>query len=231
MADAQHHPGQQPYRTVHIEMDAWYFENYPLGYCAGMLCHEFAVHCMGDYMLQERYGALDEERDYISGARAGQAFPYGAAPRVIPSAAGQADHTCAAAVGSPRHTVYKETILDVALAMLAKIGVAAVPGQVNVGNHDVTDLLKCYLMDVASIQATNDHRAKGLLAPGDIVSCYQAHRLDLLALLGSEPGLNPLIALCPGPTTSTTVLKDFGYLISSLGWSAGPTWSASASGY
>jgi hypothetical protein len=232
LANALHQPGLQPYRTVHIELDAWYFENYPLGYCTGMLCHEFAVHHLGSYFLQEHAGALVEERNYYAtGANAGQAFPYGPVPHVIPSAAGQPDHTCAAALGSPRHTVYKETILDVAMAMFAKIGAPAVPGQVNVRNQDVTDLFKCYLMDVASIQATNDHRAKGLLAPGDIVTCYQAHRLDLLALIGTEPGLAPLIALCPGPTTSATVLKEFGYLISSLAWSAGPTWSASPSGY
>lgn len=230
LADAQHRPRRQPYRTVHIEMDAWYFENYPLGYCVGMLCHEFGVHHLGTYILKHRGDdSLAEETAFKSGGQQGQ--PYGTgAPRVTPSTAGQADHAFAASPGSPRHRAYMETVIDVALAMLAKI--AAGPGahEVPVGNGDVTDLLKCYLMDVASIQATNDHRPKGLADPGKIVDCFNAHRLLLLNEL-ADPDGQQLALLVPGPTNTGTVLKDFGYLIASMLWGLGPTWSKSWSGY
>ena len=120
-ADHLHRPKQDPGRTVHIEMDAWYIENYPLGFCTGMLCHGFAVHHMGDYMLKQRGdNSLLTEARYTSGAMQGTAFGV-AAPQVRPSTAGQADHVFAAHTDAGRHEVYLETVVDVAIAMLAKV--------------------------------------------------------------------------------------------------------------
>jgi hypothetical protein len=226
-ADANHQPDQQPYRTVHIEMDAWYFENYPVGYCTGMLCHEFAVHHMGDYVLKSRADdSLIVEGRYKEGG-AMEGMPYGVhAPRVTPSTAKQADHAFAATRGAPRNNVYMETVADVALSMLRKIDAGPVPGEVTLADRDVTDLFTCYLMDVASIQCTNDHRARGIVSPWEVANCYNAHRLQLLHLLGEpDPSAQRLQNLVPGPTNTLRVVKDFAYLLSSVAWGFGITWS------
>jgi hypothetical protein len=236
MADANHVPDAEPYRTVHIEMDAWYFENYTLGYCTGMLCHEFAVHPLGDYRLKHRSDdALATEARYKRrGDRAGQA--YGDAPhaQVTPSTAGQADHAFAAHPSSPRHDVYMETVIDVAVSMLRFIDNGPIAGQVAVANRDVTDLFKCYLMDVASIHHTNDHRPKGIVDPAGLARCFNTHLMLLTNTLnaeGNDPLAVRLIGLLPGQTGALTVMKDFGYLFSSVLWGLGPTWSKSTSGF
>jgi hypothetical protein len=229
-ANHKHEVGKQPYQTVHIEMDSWYFENYPLGYCTGMLCHEFAVHPLGDYTLRKFYPSAEkDENDYTSGSKKNLEYGFKYQPKVKPSAAGQSDHAFAAYPECRRYKVYQNTILDAALAMESKIGKAPKGDEVAVTQSDVTDLFKCYLMDVASIQATNDHRAKGATKPKVLADCYNAHRNLLLQLVADDG--DPRKALIPGPTTTGAVIKDFVYLLSSLAWSLGPNWSKSWSGY
>lgn len=236
-ADANHVPGARPYRTVHIEMDAWYFENYPLGFCTGMLCHEFAVHPQGTYVLKHRGDdSLDTEVRYKRGGLRGQAYgdpPH--APRVTPSTAGQPDHVFAAHPTSPRHGIYMETVVDVAVSMLDRIDNGPGAGEVTVANRDVTDLFRCYLMDVASIHYTNDHRPKGITDPSGLARCFNSHLQLLTATLNTEAATEPVAArllnLLPGQTGALSVMKDFGYLFSSMLWGLGPTWSKSTSGF
>ncbi|MFT3764130.1 MAG: hypothetical protein QM820_01215 [Minicystis sp.] len=231
LANKSHEVGKTPYKTVHIEMDSWYFENYPLGYCTGMLCHEFAVHHMGDYQLAyDKKKPVDTEKSYYEkgGTNEGKDFGTKHKPLVNPSKAGQTDHVFAAYPEWARYNVYQETVMEVAGIMASRSGKSAPSGEVTVTDADVTDLFKCYLMDVASIQSTNDHRAKGIMSPSALADCYNIHRKLLLDKLGVS---NPLAAFVPGTTNATQVVKDFLYLLASLAWSLGPNWSASWSGY
>ncbi len=227
-ANKLHEVGKKPYQTVHIELDSWYFENYPLGYCAGMLCHEFAVHPLGDYDMRYDDDERKMEKDYTSGAKKGQPYGFKYLPKVTPSTAGQPDHAFAAYPESVRYGTYQATVLNAAATMEGRLGKVPPANEVAVTNQDITDLFKCYLMDVASIQVTNDHRAKGLVKPMALANCYNAHRQLLLARF---PDKDPLKNLVPGPTTTGAVLKDFMYLLSSVAWSLGPNWSKSWWGY
>jgi hypothetical protein len=227
-ADRNHRVGTtDPPKTVHIEMDSWYFENYPLGYCTGMLCHEFAVHSMANYEMRGMR-PLTVEAEYKTGVNAGNEFGRIAMPKVTPSTAGQPDHVFAAYPEAPRHDVYRGTLIDVALVMSGRVGAVPAGGQVAVTAGDVTDLFKCFLMDVASIQCTNDHRAKGIVNPGGLADCFNAHRRLLLDIIPADDALR---AFVPAATNSTAVVKDFIYLLASLAWSLGPSWSKSWSGY
>jgi hypothetical protein len=227
-ADSHHQVCDYAHRsTVHIELDSWYFENYPLGYCTGMLCHEFAVHPLGFSSLNDR--ERRNEQDYRSGSKKGSEIGFKHLPRVKPSEAGQADHAFAAHPECVRYEIYQQTVLDVATTMQALVGQPAGPNQVAITANDVKDLFKCYLMDVASIQATNDHRARGIVKPGVLAQCYNTHR-DLLLQQFHQP-TDPLRALIPGPTNAGVVIKEFIYLLASIAWSVGPNWSKSWSGY
>ncbi|HRC58264.1 MAG: hypothetical protein IPI49_19145 [Myxococcales bacterium] len=208
--------------TVHIEMDSWYFENYPLGFCAGMLCHEFAVHCMGDFLMTGRQRAAE---NFHQGPLVGSW-----APNANPLTAGQIDHVFASCDLQPRYRQYRATVIEVAQAMAAAVGGVVAPGRVAVVANDVTDLFRCYLMDVASIQATNDHRAKGLTRPAVVATCFNNHRAALIVALGAA-GANALIARVPPVITAATVTGNFFYLASSLLWGFLPNYSKSWWGY
>lgn len=215
-------PANPAIATVHIEMDSWYFENYPLGFCAGMLCHEFAVHCMGDFMMTDNQRAAERfHHGHVVGSWA---------PSTNPLTCGQRDHVFASCDLQARYRNYRATIIQVAQAMTAAVGVAPAPGRVAVVANDVTDLLRCYLMDVASIQATNDHRASGLTKPGLVATCFNNHRAALLVALGAA-GAGALIPRVPPMITAGTVTGNFIYLASSMLWGFLPNFSKSWWGY
>ena len=100
-----------------------------------------------------------------------------------------------------------------------------------VNNADIRALFRCYLMDVASIRCTNDHRARGIGQPAALANCYNTQLSRLRAVLNvPDPLAVNLLALLP-PATAFSEIKDFAYLASSVVWGLGPTWSKSWSGF
>ncbi|MEW1827012.1 hypothetical protein [Streptomyces sp. NPDC088196] len=86
--------------------------------------------------------------------------------------------------------------------------------------QDVTDLIDCFLMDVASIAATNDDRMRGMPLPRnnegetirkDIAAVYNAYRARLSADMPLErQTIRPLF---PPEKTPEAVKADFTTLL------------------
>ncbi len=183
-------------KQVNIELAYWYFETYELGYTLGMLCHEFAVHPMAD---QDPGVAMTEPgfkgQDLGTGIQNGKK-----AHTVNTKDAGQVDHIFASIVGMPRHNVYVRTVVEMAELLAAQ---AAQHGT-GIGYEEITNLLDCFMMDCASILATNDHRDQGAKVPGLVAACYNDYLAQLpsytkdKAVLSRRPGQKGILGVASG---------------------------------
>lgn len=191
-------------KQINIELAYWYFETYPIGYQLGMLCHEFAVHPMAD--LDLRVQAIEPDQ---MGKELDSGIMDGKKPHTVNTdRAGQVDHIFAAIVGMPRNSVYLKAVLEMAslLAQEAnKLGS-------DVGPEEVTNLLDCFMMDCASILATNDHRDKGAFVPGLIATAYN----DYLAMIQHSTSDKEILAQLPPPKTKWGVAKAYFGLVGNL---------------
>ncbi len=191
-------------KQVNIELAYWYFETYPIGYQLGMLCHEFAVHPMADLdplVQMTEPGLKDQELD--SGIKDGKQ------PHMVNTArSGQVDHIFASIVGMPRNTVYLKAVLEMAQLLAQE---AAKKGS-DIGPEEVTNLLDCFMMDCASILATNDHRDKGALVPGLIATAYN----DYLDMVQQSTHDKAVLSRLPPPKTKWGVAKAYFGLVGNL---------------
>ncbi|MEU3855745.1 hypothetical protein, partial [Streptomyces sp. NPDC029554] len=192
---------------VDINLASYYFEKYDTGYTMGMLAHEIGLHPLAsrDANIAEQEEAYQGMPLTVPGLT--DLNP----PRVMNSAsAGQRDHIMAAYPPTIRHRLYRNIIIEMAhvLAQRARVGI---PGA---KNQDVTDLFDTYLMDLASIAVTNDHRAKAILDPSYTARVYNAYKEQFAAQL---PADSPVRALLPGDKGRFGVLGDFAQLARSVG--------------
>ncbi|WP_168725288.1 hypothetical protein, partial [Streptomyces galbus] len=106
--------------------------------------------------------------------------------------------------------IYRTIVTEMAhvLEHRARVGV---PGA---KTRDVTDLIDTYLMDLASIAVTNDHRAKAILDPSYTARVYNAYKEQFAAQL---PADSPVRALLPADKGRFGVLADFAQLATSVG--------------
>ncbi|MFJ2213269.1 hypothetical protein ACIQVO_25935 [Streptomyces sp. NPDC101062] len=192
---------------VTVTLAAYYFESYDLGYIAGMLAHEFAIHPMADkkpHLAQEEEGfkGLPFPVPGLEESRGG--------PKMMNSEdAKQSDHVLGAIPGSPRYEVYKSVALEMANLLAQDVE----NKEPNATSKDVTDLLDCFLMDVASIAATNDDRLKGtpeksgaMQVRKDIATVYNKYKALVSAGLPENSPIKPFL---PQDKTHWGVLKDF----------------------
>ncbi|MGW3991831.1 hypothetical protein ACWEFK_32695, partial [Streptomyces sp. NPDC004830] len=123
--------------------------------------------------------------------------------------AGQADHIMAAFPSSTRHRIYRDIVVDMAriLAHRARVGVPGAKTQ------DVTDLFDTYLMDVASIAVTGDHRLNAVKEPNYTARVYNAYKELLAAQLGENTALRNLL---PSNKTLFGVARSFTQLATSI---------------
>ncbi|MGW1540895.1 hypothetical protein ACWCPM_11755, partial [Streptomyces sp. NPDC002309] len=181
---------------VDIELASYYFEKYDIGYVMGMLAHEIGLH-----PLASQNGDIpDEELMFQSVPLAVPGLTDLRTPRTMSTeGAGQADHIMAAFPSSTRHRIYREIVVEMARVL-------ARGGDGNAESKNVTDLFDCYLMDVASIAVSNDHRLNAATEPGYTARVYHAYKEMLAAALADEPAL---LALLPSNKTMFGVMNDF----------------------
>ncbi|MEU3509283.1 hypothetical protein ABZ733_15540 [Streptomyces longwoodensis] len=192
---------------VDINLASYYFEKYDTGYIMGMLAHEIGLH-----PLASRNTRIPEEEDLYRGM-----------PLMVPGLetlktprfmntedAGQEDHIMAAFPHTIRHGIYRDIVVEMAnvLEHRARVGVSGAKAQ------DVTDLIDTYLMDLATIAVTNDHRAKAVLDPSYTARVYNAYKQQFAAQL---PANSPVRALLPADKGRFGVLGDFAQLATSVG--------------
>ncbi|MFC9292174.1 hypothetical protein, partial [Streptomyces sp. NPDC057052] len=192
---------------VDINLASYYFEKYDTGYVMGMLAHEIGLH-----PLASRNGRIAEEEDLFAGMPLTvPGLESLSEPRFMNTiGSGQADHVMAAFPQSIRHALYRDVVVEMAgvLEQRARVGVQGAKAK------DVTDLFDTYLMDLASIAVTNDHRARAVTDPGYTARSYNAYKAQLAAHLPADSRLR---ALLPADKGRWGVLGDFAQLAASVG--------------
>ncbi|KOV51420.1 hypothetical protein ADL00_40705, partial [Streptomyces sp. AS58] len=184
---------------VQINLASYYFEKYDIGFVMGMLAHEIGLHPLAsrntDITVEER--GLEDLPLPVPG------LLNLSTPRTMSTeGAGQADHIMAAFPSTTRHRIYRRIVVEMAevLAREARSGAGSTK------LADVTDLFDCYLMDLASIAVTNDHRMSAAAEPGYTARVYNAYKDLLHAELSTAPALR---ALLPSNKSMFGVINDF----------------------
>ncbi|MGV9944139.1 hypothetical protein [Streptomyces sp. NPDC003401] len=184
---------------VDINLASYYFEKYDIGYVMGMLAHEIGLHPLAS----RNTGLPDEEAMFENFPLPVPGLEGVNPPRTMSTeGAGQADHIMAAYQSSTRHRVYREIVLEMARTLARD----ARNGEENTKPKDVTDLFDCYLMDLASIAVTNDHRLGAAMEPGYTAKVYNAYKKTLHGLLENDP---EVLALLPPDKGMLGVINDF----------------------
>ncbi|MEV6171934.1 hypothetical protein AB0L99_27450 [Streptomyces sp. NPDC051954] len=184
---------------VDIELASYYFEKYDIGYVMGMLSHEIGLHPLAS----QNAGIPDEEQMFEAVPLAVPGLTDLKTPRTMSTeGAGQADHIMAAFPSSTRHRIYREIVMEMARVFARDVA----NGDENAKSKDVTDLFDCYLMDLASIAVTNDHRMNAATEPGYTARVYNAYKEMLRAQLADDTSLP---ALLPSDKGMFGVINDF----------------------
>ncbi|MFS8363992.1 hypothetical protein ACLVWO_31030 [Streptomyces sp. CWNU-52H] len=184
---------------VYINLASYYFEKYDVGYIMGMLAHEIGLH-----PLASRNRDIPDEEEMFRGIP----LPVPgladlATPRTMNTdGAGQADHIMAAFPSSTRHRIYR----DIVVGMAGVLAEDARAGEEGAKAQDVTDLIDCYLMDLASIALTNDYRMNAAKEPNYTARVFNAYKEMLRTQLAQNPAL---LALMPSNKSMFGVINDF----------------------
>lgn len=178
---------------IDVSLADWYFETHELGYLVGMLAHEFAIHPMASKAI----GVAAGERSL-----AGEELPLridGVDKTVNSERSSQPDHIFGAlpSLGG-RGAIYRNTVIELAERLTQP--------------KDITDLFDCYLMDCASILATDDRRQDGVFEPSLLAQIYNGQRQQLADVLHRAHLKDAL----PEPKTARDVLGAFGRLMGRL---------------
>ncbi|MET9742530.1 hypothetical protein ABZY90_30760 [Streptomyces sp. NPDC006422] len=179
---------------VQINLASYYFETYDIGHVMGMLAHEIGLH-----PLASRDARIEVEEAMFEGADLPVPGLEGQNPPkfMTTEGAGQADHIMAAYHLTRRHAVYRDVVLGLA-ELLREEG----------RPRDVTDLFDCFLMDLASIAVTNDHRGEAAKAPSNTAASFNAYN-QLLREHLTENDRTALLPYLPSKKTFAGVLNDF----------------------
>ncbi|MFE2379511.1 hypothetical protein [Streptomyces sp. NPDC059398] len=219
-------------RGVFVTLASYYFENYGIGHIAGMLCHEFGIHPLAE----SKPGLRGEEEGFrglpmpVPGLEQEERGTPGEMPTMNSDKAKQPDHVLGAIPGSPRFNIYRDVTLEMADLLLRDVQ----NRQPGAREQDVTDLIDCFLMDIASIAATNDARTRGLPIVGnseggqvrsDIAKVYNRYKQRLS---GEALGRQRLLPLFPQDKTPQTVKDDFNRLLKAI--AKGKLWAWSIAG-
>ncbi|MEW2463394.1 hypothetical protein AB0872_22130, partial [Microbacterium sp. NPDC047426] len=191
---------------VEINLASYYFEKYDIGYIMGMLAHEIGLHPLAS---QDR-NIPDEEAMFEHFPLSVPGLEDQNPPRTMSTeGAGQADHIMAAYPSSTRHRIYRDIVLQMAdqLARAAQAGVEGAKGT------DVTDLIDTYLMDLASIALTNDHRTNAAKEPRNTAKVYNAYKAQLEQHMAPD---GPARALLPADKGMFGVVRDFAQLAAAV---------------
>ncbi|AVZ76802.1 hypothetical protein SLUN_36110 [Streptomyces lunaelactis] len=185
-----------------INLASYYFEKYDIGYIMGMLAHEIGLHPLAS----RDAGIPDEEGMFAGVPLTVPGLTHLTTPRMMSTeGAGQADHIMAAFPSSTRHRIYR----DIVLGMAKILAEDAQAGEEGAKAQDVTDLIDCYLMDLASIALTNDHRTNAAKEPNYTARVYNAYKDLFQAQLAGDTALQALQALLPSNKSMFGVMNAF----------------------
>ncbi len=191
---------------VDINLASYYFEKYDIGYIMGMLAHEIGLHPLAS---QDR-NIPDEEAMFEHFPLSVPGLEDQSPPRTMSTeGAGQADHIMAAYPSSTRHRIYR----DIVLRMADQMARAAQAGAEGAKGRDVTDLIDTYLMDLASIALTNDHRTNAAKEPRNTAKVYNAYKAQLMQHMAPD---SPARALVPPDKGMFGVVRDFAQLAAAV---------------
>ena len=190
---------------VELGLSYWFLEKYPLGYCLGMMCHEFGVHPMADTR-----GTLQQEdiqkRDDLPVLGVTNLS-------ICPANAMQQDHGFGMLLHTPRGQCYKNTVVEMAMLVGSRTMMT------RLGAQCLADLIDCHLMDVAATLITNDDKVKGAFQAKLLADLYNYRRTDMLdtirAKTNGQPVARKIERLLP-PTKKGQVLQKYAKLGLSL---------------
>jgi hypothetical protein len=179
-----------------IEISQWFLKGYSVGYIAGMLCHEVGAHFQTDSFMNK--AAHKTEQDALTNKTKVQdgatGWSYTAAKATQP------DHIFASCHGYERYSLYRELMIEFA-GIIATLANTPVSGKILFTDADLTDLIDCWLMDIASILSTSDARAWGVILPYSkyVADAHAKHlaqlKTDAATLTGNAKVLNAIAAM------------------------------------
>ena len=201
------------HNNIVIMHSSWYFENYSLGFCIGLLCHELGAHSLVDQCLTEDELNNETINEMNRIPDIGPDF-------VIPGNCNQRDHAYAAVPGNARFKFYQELVISIAHTMFTNTENFA-------GDHnEVRYLFDCYLMDIASIFSTGDHRAQGIVGdgPARLARVFNNKRQFLIEYL-NDTNRGILVPFVPAAKTQFDIIGDYAQVLYSLTSAVSWNWS------
>ncbi|MFI5856273.1 hypothetical protein [Streptomyces parvulus] len=185
--------------TVEINLASYYFEKYDMGYVAGMLAHEFGIHPMAAGVA----GIGDEEEAFTGFPMLVPGLEGKNPPRTMSTdGAKEKEHIFGASPDRKRYQAYRDVALEMATALYEQVQ----EQEEGATEKDVTDLLDCFLMDVATIAVGNDDRKAAGKEPSNVATVYNRYKTLVRDGLAEN---NPIKPLFPANKGLLGVLGDF----------------------
>lgn len=192
-----------------IEISRWFLKGYSVGYIAGMLCHEVGAHFLTDDLMH----SIEHDQEKAIIAKNIKVKDAATDWSYTPSKAEQPDHIFASCYGEKRYTHYRRLMIEFA-TLIANCVNVPFSGKILFTNKDLTDLIDCWLMDVASILATKDKRARGVMPPytSYVATAHGMHLAKLQADAASLTNNASVLQAIANATAKSTsnVLGEYG---------------------
>lgn len=184
---------------IEINLASYYFEKYDMGYITGMLMHEFGIHPMAAGVE----GIGEEEETFAGFPMLVPGLENSRSPRLMNSAeAKEPQHIFGVAPERKRFQKYR----DVALEMATTLAAEAEEQEEGASPKDVTDMLDCFLMDLATIAVGNDDRVTAAKNPNNVATVYNRYKALIREGLADNSPIKPLF---PSDKSFLGVATDF----------------------
>lgn len=187
--------------TANVTLGSWYFENYSLGFCLGMLAHELGTHTIPATL---KVASDDDGEAEASTAQQVVVAPPGVDLSVLDTIPTD-DHFLAAKPGTSNYRNYQGLVLSLATALEQ----SDFPDK----EVELQKLFHCYFFDVATILACADDRNLGFNPfssyPRRIAQAFNFYRAQLEATLMADPTKQHLLRYLPREQTAGDMRKDY----------------------
>ncbi len=206
---------------VEVHLASWYFKQFSIGYVLGMLTHEFGIHHVADYKMEQQGLDLADEGDQFekvkkpakkkdqpeeTGVRINTGVTKkgkgGKAEEIHVTTLGvqQPDHIFGAVYYTLRGKAYIDVLFQMAEAMVEN---QQIPPE------EVTNLLDCFLMDVSSIIAGNDSRQKSATNLTSLTEVYRQYKAILINMSQANKNREGISKLFPPDKDKKTAFGNY----------------------